>query len=238
MRYTILTALTLLFFTAGFSQNDSVKKVKYTPEFQFSPGLYLNFNQVRDNKPIPSIRIISNDSPFDFSFFKNLVKNKTIGYFDEFGAQQEVKTDAIWGYCQDGKIYIQYNGEFNRVPIIGHVCHFIADVTVMETRYDPYYSDPYNSYYNSGYYNSGYYSPYYSRPYNRTVKRNEMGQYLLDFESGKIMEFNRESVKILLMQDSELYDEFMKIKKRKQDDLLFFFLRRLNEKNPVMIPVR
>jgi len=65
-----------------------------------------------------------------------------------------------------------------------------------------------------------------------------MGQYLLDFESGKIMEFNRESVKILLMQDSELYDEFMKIKKRKQDDLLFFFLRRLNEKNPVMIPVR
>jgi len=115
------------------------------------------------------------------------------------------------------------------VPIIGHVCHFIADITVIDSHYDPYYSD---------YYNSGYYNPYYSRPYGRTTKTKEMRQYLLDFESGKVMDFNREAVQVLLMQDPGLYDEFMKVKKRQQNDLLFFFLRRLNEKNPVLIPVR
>ena len=234
MRYTIIAILILFSFTAGFTQNDSVKQVKYTPEFQFSSGLYLDFNQMRNNNPITSVRIVSNDDPLDFNFFRNLVKNKKIGYFDEFGAQQEVSTVAIWGYCQDGKIFIQYNGEFNRIPIIGRVCHFIADVTVIDTRYDPYYSD----YYNSGYYNSGYYNPYYSRPYNRTTKTKEMRQYLLDFETGKILNFDRESVLVILMQDPELYDEFMKVKKRQQNDLLFFFLRRLNEKYPVMIPVR
>jgi len=232
MRYTTLAVITILYCTAGFGQNDSVKRVKYTPEFQFTSGLYLNFNQVRDNNPTPSVRIISSDDPQDFNFYRNLVKNKKIGYFDEIGAQQEISTSAIWGYCQDGKIYIQYNGEFNRVPIIGHVCHFIADVTVIDTRYDPYYSD----YYNSGYYNP--YNSYYSRPYNRTTKTREMRQYLIDFESGKVMDFDRESVQVILMQDPELYDEFMKVKKRQQNDLLFFFLRRLNEKYPVLIPVR
>ncbi|TSA36517.1 MAG: hypothetical protein D4R64_07835 [Porphyromonadaceae bacterium] len=229
MRYTTIAILSLFCFTAGFAQNDSVKRVKYTPEFQFSPGLYLDFNQVRENNPIPSVRIISNDAPLDFNFYRNLVKNKKIGYFDEFGAQQEISTANIWGYCQDGKIYIQYNGEFNRVPIIGRVCHFIADVTVIDTHYDPYYSDYYNPYY---------YNPYYSRSYNRTTKTREMRQYLLDFETGKVLNFDRESVQVMLMQDPILYDEFMKVKKRQQNDLLFFFLRKLNEKYPVMIPVR
>jgi hypothetical protein len=229
MRYTIIAVLSFWCFTAVHAQVDSARRVKYTPEFQFSAGLYLDFNQVRDNKPVPSVRIISNDDPLDLNFYRNLVKNKKIGYFDEFGAQQEISTSGIWGYCQNGKIYIQYNGEFNRVPIIGRVCHFIADVTVIDTHYDPYYSD---------YYNNGYYNPYYSRPYNRTTKTQEMRQYLLDFETGKVMNFDRESVMVMLMQDPELYDEFMKVKKRQQNDLLFFFLRRLNEKYPVMIPVR
>ena len=224
-----ITILSLYLSVSGFSQTDSVQRVKYTPEFQFNSGIYLNFNQVRDNNPIPAIRIISNADPFDFSFYRNLTKNKAIGFFDEYGAQQEVSTSDIWGYCQDGKIFIQYNGEFNRVPIIGHVCHFIADITVINTQYDPYYSD---------YYYSGYYNPYYSRPYNRTTKTREMRQYLLDFETGKVMDFDRESVQVVLMQDPELYDEFMKIKKRQQNDLLFFFLRRLNEKYPVMLPLR
>ncbi|MCX6224023.1 MAG: hypothetical protein NTV01_04645 [Bacteroidia bacterium] len=229
MHYTIIAVLSLLCFTSGISQTDSVKRIKYTPEFQFTSGLYLNFNQVRDNNPLPSVRIISNDDPFNFTFYTNLVKNKTIGYFDEYGAQQEISTANIWGYCQNGKIYIQFNGEFNRIPIIGRVCHFIADLTVIDTHYDPYYSD---------YYNSGYYSPYYSRPYNRTTKTQEMRQYLLDFETGKVLNFDRASVQVILMQDPELYDEFMKVKKRQQNDLLFFFLRRLNEKYPVLIPVR
>ena len=229
MRYSTIAVVTLLYFSCGFAQVDSVKRVKYSPEFQFSSGLYLDFSQVRDNNPIPSVRIISNADPLDFNFFRNLIKNKTIGYFDEFGAQQEISTTNIWGYCQDGKIYIQYNGEFNRIPIIGRICHFVADVTIIDSHYDPYYSD---------YYNGGYYNPYYSRPYSRTTKTREMRQYLLDFETGKVLNFDRESVQVSLMQDPELYDEFMKVKKRQQNVLLFFFLRRLNEKYPVLVPIR
>jgi hypothetical protein len=227
MRKLLFTILAVISFTSAFAQTDSVRRVKYTPDFRFKPGIYLNFSQFHENNPIPAIRIISSDDPSDFNFFRNLVKNKTISYFDEFGTRRDVSTSAIWGYCQDGRIFIHYNDEFNRMPIIGRVCHFIADVTVIDTHYDPYYD-----------YYSGYYNPYYMRPYNRTTRTQEMHQYLLDFETGKVMDFDRQSVMVLLMQDPELYDEFMKIKKRKQNDLLFFFLRRLNEKYPVMIPLR
>lgn len=229
MRPITIAMVYFLAWSCSFAQQDSVARVKYTPEFRFVPGLYLNFEQMRNNDPVPSIRIVSNDDPFDFNFFKNLVKNKTIGYFDVYGASREVSTESIWGYCQDGKIYIQYNGQFNRIPIIGRVCHFIADVTVYDTHYDPYYDN---------YYNYGYYNPYYTRSYPRMTKSSETRQYLLDFESGKVMTFNREAVQAILMEDPELYDEFMTLKKRKQNELLFFFLRRLNEKNPILLPVR
>jgi hypothetical protein len=108
-------------------------------------------------------------------------------------------------------------------------------VTVIDNRYDPYYYD----YYNYGYSNYGYYNnPYYNRPYSRTTRSKEMRQYLLDWETGKILNFEKSSVQVLLMQDPELYDEFMTLKKKKQNELMFFFLRRLNEKNPLRIPVR
>ncbi len=229
MRLITAILICLMIPVNSRAQQDSAQRVKYTPDFRFVPGLYLTFEQVKENNPVPAIRIISNDDPFDFNFYKNLVKNKTISFFDEFGSSREVTTTGIWGYCQDGKVFIQYNGQFNRMPIIGHVCHFISDVTVIDTHYDPYYND---------YYNYGYYNPYYSRPYNRTSRSTETRQYLLDFESGKIMSFNRESVQAILIRDPALYDEFMALKKKKQNELLFFFLRRLNEKYPVMLPVR
>lgn len=223
------TLLILIFFHVGsslFAQADSADMVKYTPEYRFKDGLYLNFGQVKNNKPIPAPRVISKDEPGDFNFFRNLVEADEISYFDEFGSKVELKTEQIWGFCQDGKLYINHNNEFNRIPIVGQVCHFIADVTVYESYNDPYFYDRYD------YYNN----PYRSRPYNRTARSREMRQYLLRFESGEILAYDRESIMVILMDDPELYEEYNNLRKRKQRDLMFFFLRRFNEKYPVYFP--
>ncbi len=226
------SALLLLIIIFGgqilFAQQDSQSMVKYTPDYRFKDGLYLNFGQVKQNDPIPAARVISKETPGDFNFFRNLVKEETIGYFDDFGSKIELKADQVWGFCQDGKLFINHNGEFNRIPIVGQVCHFIADVTVYESYNDPYFYDRYDYYYN----------PYHQRPYNRTSKSREMRQYLLRFDSGEILPYDRESILIVLMEDAELYDEYSKLRKRKQRDLMFFFLRRYNEKNPIFLPKR
>lgn len=233
MRVTLLIALLCLVSLNLIGQTDSVKMVRYTPEFRFSDGIFLNFNMVKNNKAIPASRIQSNNDPFDMNFFKLLVEGKSIIYFDEFGSQKEVKTENIWGFAQDGKLYINYNGEFNRIPIVGRIGHFIADITVYETYRDPYYSD---SYYNN-YYNN-YYNSYYGRPYNRTSRSKEMRQYLVNFETGEVMDYGRSEVKLILMEDPDLYNEFVSLRKRKQQDLMFFFIRRFNEKFPLLLPAR
>ncbi|MCK5821684.1 MAG: hypothetical protein KAH17_07355 [Bacteroidales bacterium] len=227
MQKSIFIILFLVFSLSLSGQSDSLIRVKYTPEFRFHDGIFLHFNQVKNNKPIPASLISSNTDPYDMNFFKNLVEEKNIVYFDAFGSQNEVSTDNIWGFAQDGKLYINYNGEFNRIPIIGRIGHFIADITVYESFNDPYRSD----------YSSYYYNSYSNRPYNRPSRSKEMRQYIVNFETGQVLDYERAEVKVILMEDPELFDEFSGLRKRKQKDLMFFFIRRYNEKHPLFFPI-
>jgi DNA topoisomerase VI subunit A len=105
----------------------------------------------------------------------------------------------------------------------------VADVTTYTNRfYDPYSYYPY-SYYPYGYNRYGY-SP-------GSYATDEMKQYLIDFETGKILEYTEKNVEILLMKDPELHDEYASLKKKKQKQLKFLYIRKFNEKNPVYFPV-
>ena len=224
-----LLILSLLFVSQmALAQDESLNQIKYSPDFRFTDGLYLNFSMVRSNNPIPTARIISKNDPGDFNFLRNLVEEKSISYFDSFGSQKEVITEKIWGFCLDGKLFINFNDEFNRIPIVGQVCHFISDVTVIESYNDPYYYDRYDYYSN----------PYSHRSNNRASRSKEMRQYLLRFDSGEVLSYYWESILVILMEDPELYEEYNSLRKRKQRDLMFFFLRRFNEKHSLYIPAR
>lgn len=229
-RFLIISIVYSMLALNSFAQKDSSGLTKYTPEYRFQDGIYLNFNQVKGNKAIPSSRISSNTDPYDMNFYKNLIEQDQITYFDEFGAQKQVKTETIWGFAQDGKLFINYNGEFNRIPIVGKIGHFISDITVYESFYDPYYRDYYD--------NFSYRNSYYNRGYPRTSRSKEMRQYLVNFETGEVNSYDLDEVKAIIIEDPELYDEFTSMKKRKQKDLMFFFIRRYNEKHPLYLPVR
>ncbi len=69
------------------------------------------------------------------------------------------------------------------------------------------------------------------------LSKNEIKQYLIDFENGKILEFDQKNTEILLMKDSELYEEYVRLPRKDRKDLMFVFIRRFNEKNPLYIPV-
>jgi len=215
--------------------------VKYTLNFRFKDGIYLNFDQVKTNSPVPKSKLLTSADYNDRDFFNKVFASEKIYFYDEMGVRQEVKKEDIWGYARNGILYVMIQGNFNRITFVGNICHFVADVTTYDNRYDyysPYYGyyDPYYypySYY-GGYYPYGmYYSPYY-RPYN--TARNELRQYIIDFETGKILEFTVENVKLLIMKDPELYEEFVKLPKKKQKELMFVYVRKFNERNPLYLP--
>lgn len=221
--------------------------VKYTPDFRFKDGIYLNFDQVKLNSPIPKAKILTSTDYNDKEFFKKLFEADKIYFYDGMGIRKEVEKSSIWGYARNGVIYIMVQGNFTRITFIGSICHFVADITTVDSRYynSPYgYNDPYSYY--SPYYSpyspygyGGYYNPYgsYYSPYGRNnMSRNEIRQYIFDFESGKILDFDLENTKLLLMKDAQLYEEYVKLSRKQKKELMFVYIRKFNEKNPLYIP--
>ncbi|MGB4292472.1 MAG: hypothetical protein WBJ37_06275 [Bacteroidales bacterium] len=227
------------------AQETSEEKVKYTSDFRFKDGIYLNFEQVKANSPIPKAKILTSADYNDRDFFNKVFASEKIYFYDEMGVRQEVKKEDIWGFARNGILYVMVQGNFNRITFFGNICHFVADITTYDNRYyspygyyDPYYY-PYSYYpyyYPYGGYPYGYYPPYYYRPY--TTSRTELRQYLIDFETGKIYEFDVESVKVLIMRDPELYEEFVKLTKKKQKEIMFVYIRKFNERNPLYLPAK
>lgn len=243
----MLKILRIIFLISLFSQGISVIRVsgqekegmvKYTPMFRFIDGIYLNFDQVKLNSPIPKSKLLTSVDYNDREFFKKILEGDKIYFYDNMGVRQEVEKNSIWGYSRNGVIYIQVQNNFNRITFVGNICHFVADVTTIDSRsyYSPYeYYDPYYSPYSySSYYNP--YSPYYS-PYRSNMTRNELKQYLIDFESGKVLEFDVSNTELLLMKDNKLYEEYVQLSRKKKKELMFVYIRKFNENNPLYIPV-
>lgn len=233
-----------IFFTLNGQERDGM--VKYTPDFRFKDGIYINFDQVRLNSPIPKAKLLTSADYNDREFFDKLMKAGKIYFYDEMGIRQELEKKSIWGYARNGILYVQIQENFNRITFIGSICHFVADVTTYDSRYNssPYgYYDPYSYYSPYGYGNyynpyGSYYSPYYS-PYRQSnMTRNEMRQYIIDFESGKMLEFDIENTELLLMKDNKLYEEYVQLPRKKKKDLMFVYLRKFNENNPLYLPVK
>lgn len=221
---TIFISAFLCAFQQSFSQrNDSTarKMVKYTPDFEFKEGIYLHFKQVKNNRPIPKSWIMApvdyNDSEF---FEKVLLEKETISLYDENGMKVDYPIENIWGFSKNGVLYINWNGNFNRVPIIGSISHFTASLTVQTHVYtDPYYNYRY---------------PYSS---SGTQTSTELRQYILNWETGEIYDFNYENVEALLVRNEQLFAEFSALRKKKKKQLKFLYLRKFNKKHPIYLPV-
>ncbi|MEI6047729.1 MAG: hypothetical protein WCS03_02435 [Bacteroidota bacterium] len=216
--------------------------VKYSPDFRFNDGIYLNFDEVKMNSPIPKAKLLTSVDYNDREFFKKILEMDKIYFYDNMGVRLEIAKNTIWGYARNGVLYIQIQENFNRITFVGSICHFVADITTYDSRYnspygnyDPYYSPyGYGNYYSP--YNS-YYSPY--SPYRQSnMARSELKQYLIDFESGKVLEFDIENTELMLMKDNGLYDEYVQLSRKKKKELMFVYVRKFNDKNPLYIPVQ
>jgi hypothetical protein len=239
--FHILIAAGFLLIGVSFNRvsgQDQPGLVKYTPDFKFKDGVFLNFDQVKTNSPIAKAKLLTSADYNDRDFFKKVFESGKIYFYDEMGVRQEVDKSNIWGFARNGVLYIQVQDNFNRITFVGNICHFVADVTTYDTRYNNYspygYYDPYSSY---GY---GSYSPYgsYYSPYSQqSMPRNELKQYVIEFETGKVLEFTIDNLKMLLMKDSAIYDEFVQLSRKKEKELMFVYIRKFNEKNPLFLPV-
>jgi len=243
MKNFVLLLLPVLFLqsaaTSSLQGQEPQETVKYTPDFRFHDGIFLNFEQVKQNNPVPKARLLTSTDYNDKEFFKKLLESDKIYFYDGMGVRQEVKVSDLWGYARNGVLYIQVQNNFNRITFVGSICHFVADVTTYDSRYYSPYGGYYDPYYYSPYsYGSYYpYGSYYS-PYSRSnMARSEIKQYLINFEEGDIVDFDQKNTEMLIMKDSELYEEYVRLPRKERKNLMFVYIRKYNERNPLYIPV-
>ena len=237
LRVIIYFLLISSFTFTKITGQDQDGLVRYTSDFKFKDGIYLNFDQVKANSPIPKAKLLTSADYNDRDFFNKVFEAGKIYFYDEIGVRQAIDKNNIWGYARNGVLYVIIQDNFNRITFVGSISHFVADVTTYDSRYNNYspygYYDPYYSPYGYGGYNP--YGSYYS-PYRQSVQRNELKQYIFDFETGKVLEFTPNNVELLLMKDPSLYDEYVQLSNKKKKELMFVYIRKFNEKNPLYLP--
>jgi hypothetical protein len=247
MKRSVVTLIALVIASGIITAQRGDTLVQYSPDFKFRDGIYLNFDMVKNNSPIPKARLFTSVDYNDKDFFDQVISAEKIYFYDNMGVRQEIDKDAMWGFARNGVLYVKVQSTFNRITFFGSIIHFVADVTTVSPGYNPYgyydpYYSPYRSYYSPYYYSpysSRYYDPYYypgGSPYGSNTTRTDLQMFMIDFESGKSYEYNLENLEALLMKDPELYEEFVSLRNKNQKKMMFVYLRKYNEKHPVLIP--
>ena len=213
-----------------FGQDDSLAP-SLTPDYVLKDGVYLSLKDFQTNNPLPKENIvISGDKTQSDFISKTLTENKEI-IFSYKDSKYRAPVDNIWGYCQNGNIYVQFKDhKFWRITVFGSISHFIA--TVVVTRY---VSNGYGMGYGGGFY--GGMGPYSGMGGGYTpVKQTETHEFLLDFKTGEIVECTPTNLEVILSRDMPLYEQYMKIKKRKRKDFMILYIRKYNNEHPVSFP--
>ncbi|MCC7303244.1 MAG: hypothetical protein IT233_11440 [Bacteroidia bacterium] len=201
--------LLLLFSLCVSAQGDSVK---YSKEFTFREGVYLSFEQFRKQTPLHTDRIVSGYEKTDPGFLQKVLQKTTLTYRNEKDSAITVKTAAVWGYSRGGIVFVNHGREFNRLVVIGSLCHFTAYVN--NTTYQ---HDPYNLGVNT--------QPGYAQE-----------QFMIDILMGKTMPFTPIAIEFVLQRDDALLKEWQALSKSAKKKSAFLFLRKYNEKYPLYFP--
>lgn len=213
MRNLFMILLFSLFFKAN-SQSDSVA---FTKDFTLYEGLYLSYTDLRHNWPIPKEKIITDINKDQLEFYSKLIEGDKIEYIERDGNKAHIKADDVWGFCQNNVIYLNSNRSFFRITVFGAISFFLASVPVT-------YSTPgYNVFINGPVGNS-------------TTTAKEVRDYIMDFYTGKRVEFTLENLEELLKRDQEIYKEFTALSRKKKKELASRYIRKYNEKHPVYFP--
>src|SRR5258708_5139670 len=138
---TIIFIILLIFGTSLYSKADSVA---YSRDFTLYEGLYLTYWDFRHNWPIPKEKILTKINKDQLDFYGKLIEEDKIEYVERDGNNSTIRSEKVWGFCQNNVIYLNINKSFFRIPVFGTISYFLAsvDVTVYSPGYNVFINGP------------------------------------------------------------------------------------------------
>lgn len=210
--------LFLIFICCGcFRPVQAQDSVAYSKDFRLYEGLYLGYADFRYNWPIPKEKIITKINKDQLDFYTKLIEGEFVEFYERDGSVSKVRSEKVWGYCQNNIIFLNQNKKFFRIPVFGAISNFIGTVEVLSYSpgYDPFMNAPIGS---------------------TSVKTMEIRQFLFDFYSGEITPFSTEQLEEYLKRDEAVYKEYTALSRKKKKELATKYIRMYNESHQVYFP--
>lgn len=191
----------------GSAQSDSVE---YAPGKVLEDAVYLTHDDFRHYQGIRKIQVVSKIEKDQLEFLGKVLFEEKFTY-ERDGAAYTVESKKVWGYMQNGTLYVNFRGDFYRVPVFGSISYLVATVTVI---------------------NPGFYDPRFGMSTGSGTTK-EIREFIMNYYDGILMEFTPEEIDKLLSRDATLFAEFKKLSRRKQKEQTYSFIRKYNTLHPI-----
>ncbi len=209
--------LTTLFILITYSltnfAQDTNNLVSYNKNYYFNDGLYFNINQVKNNNPVPPENIITTLNKKSLDFYDALILEDFI-IIAHKGTNVKYVPNEVWGFAQNGNIYIYWNKRPANFLIFGTICQFIG----LEQDKDYYYTND----------NFG--------KYNDPIINLEKNKYFLDISTGKVTKESLRNFKELISDDKELFDQWSNLSRTDRKNSISKYIIKYNKRNPLLLP--
>lgn len=209
MRCKLLLIVLAFVVSLSKAQQDSILRDE---NFKMTEGLYLSYSDFRRNAPVTRDKIESGVPKDHLDFFGKTVALKQFTV-ETNGEKTVISSNIPWGYYQNTTVYVNFKGEFYRIPVFGAISYFVAIVDV-----------PATAMYTPGYGTMG---------MGTTMKTQETREFLMNFYDGKIIPFSMDYVEELLQKDEAIYKEFKSLGRKKRKEQVSRYIRRYNDQHPV-----
>lgn len=189
--------------------------VRYRPGFDFAEGIYLGIDEFRANAPALPLAVLKDAKGHALPDLMGV--GGEVYVTDSTGTLVRVDLGRAWGACSNNTIYIRAGDGLFRIGMLGALCHVL---------YERSYQD---------WSMAGFYGP--MSPMGGPVTRTVQEQRVLDLETGRLLPLTGDGLDPVLARDLVLYEEWTAIPpKKRKEEVLFQFMRRYNDRHPVLFP--
>lgn len=205
----------LLFVFVAF-YGTAQEQIPYTADFEFYEGVYLTFEDFRNNNPLPKEEIISTVDREDPAFYRKLFNTRSFRFFDESGLPVNVFTEDVFGVSVRGEPFIMFGGQFRKIMVLGMLSYFAPGAGDPEVQ--PRFA-------------------YTGEGQSAVLGGDGFKQIIFNFETGEFTDLNPEAVADFIEDSPSLHREFMQLKRKEQRKAMYAFIQRYNKANPIYFPV-
>lgn len=222
----ILCHLFFIQFLSAQVIEEKQDSVLYSTSFEFKDGIYISVKQFRANKPISSDHIQSFVKKGEEDYYKKLLNKESFKVVTDRGEFVTVYTDKVFGFCEKGVPYINFQGNFYKITKIGQISTFAALVP-SRSGIQPGFAVGGGSFGVGGGFGV-------SIPIGGGNKNGSL--FAFNIDTGKGSELTYKTMEELLKDDEFLHGRYSSLKRRQKKKMMLDFLNEYNSLHPLYFP--